>query len=389
MACVGINCAPQYTTRYVSYAESKLPVLFTAPVNTKAAEFSWGNKDHLGGVVVDAQGATMQGGTPRDLEQEPMSLGALRLLQGRNGFSRCAAQLFPCDWEAVSMDAAMPQILAQIALLAPGSSVRLQAYPKALSVRLIDELFRQGVEMRPVGFSVLLVAFQPMEAMPFRFGVHAAAVWENQLQCGEQERLAVRTKDAEGDNHFNRARLKMTEALELVADHPRQSLALAGRALDIGASPGGWSYTLASLDAVTECLAVDPAELNPAVVNHCKVIHIPQMMQDALPRLLSTHAGSIAICSCDANREAEDLAAVISTCAPLLQQGAPLILTFKLQKRCGPQLLAKIDLACKDLLAADFEGMELHWLFANSTNERTLLAWRNGSEAGTAALKKS
>jgi 23S rRNA U2552 (ribose-2'-O)-methylase RlmE/FtsJ len=155
--------------------------------------------------------------------------------------------------------------------------------------------------MRPVGFSVLLVAFQPMEDMPFRFGVHEAAAWED-LQCGERERLTVRTQDAGGDNQFNRARHKMTEALELMADHPR-SVSLSGCALDIGAAPGGWSYTLACLDAVTEVVAVDPADLNPAVSNHPKVVHIPQMMQEALPCLLATHAGSVAVASCDANRE--------------------------------------------------------------------------------------
>jgi hypothetical protein len=76
---------------------------------------------------------------------------------------------------------------------------------------------------------------------------------------------------------------------------------------------------------------------------------------------------------------------MISTCAPLLQEGAPLILNFKLQKRCGQQLLAKIDLACRGVLEAHFEGIELHWLFANSANERTLLAWRNGAGGGAAS----
>jgi len=57
----------------------------------------------------------------------------------------------------------------------------------------------------------------------------------------------------------NRAYLKLWEALTLIGRRP-----LAGeRCLDLGASPGGWSWVLAKLGA--RVIAVDKAPLDPAV----------------------------------------------------------------------------------------------------------------------------
>lgn len=57
----------------------------------------------------------------------------------------------------------------------------------------------------------------------------------------------------------NRAYLKLWEALTLAGRHPR-----AGeRCLDLGASPGGWSWVLARLGA--RVISVDKAPLDPAV----------------------------------------------------------------------------------------------------------------------------
>ena len=57
----------------------------------------------------------------------------------------------------------------------------------------------------------------------------------------------------------NRAYLKLWEALTLLGRHPRPS----ERCLDLGASPGGWTWALQRLGA--EVLSVDKAPLAPAV----------------------------------------------------------------------------------------------------------------------------
>lgn len=57
----------------------------------------------------------------------------------------------------------------------------------------------------------------------------------------------------------SRAYLKLFEALTLLGEHPRAGQ----RCLDLGASPGGWSWVLARLGA--QVLAVDRAPLDPSV----------------------------------------------------------------------------------------------------------------------------
>jgi 23S rRNA (cytidine2498-2'-O)-methyltransferase len=57
----------------------------------------------------------------------------------------------------------------------------------------------------------------------------------------------------------SRAYLKLWEALTLLGDRPGPG----SRCLDLGASPGGWSWVLAQLGA--QVLAVDKAPLDPAV----------------------------------------------------------------------------------------------------------------------------
>jgi 23S rRNA (cytidine2498-2'-O)-methyltransferase len=57
----------------------------------------------------------------------------------------------------------------------------------------------------------------------------------------------------------NRAYLKLWEAFTLIGRHPEPG----ERCLDLGASPGGWSWVLASLGA--HVLAVDKAPLDPGI----------------------------------------------------------------------------------------------------------------------------
>lgn len=60
-------------------------------------------------------------------------------------------------------------------------------------------------------------------------------------------------------NPPNRAYLKLWEALSLMNDHPK----FGELVLDLGASPGGWTYVMQSLGA--NVLAVDKAPLDPRI----------------------------------------------------------------------------------------------------------------------------
>lgn len=62
-------------------------------------------------------------------------------------------------------------------------------------------------------------------------------------------------------NPPNRAYLKLWEALTLLGHYPKEG----DTALDLGASPGGWTYVMHSLGA--KVTAVDKAELDPKIAN--------------------------------------------------------------------------------------------------------------------------
>ena len=55
-------------------------------------------------------------------------------------------------------------------------------------------------------------------------------------------------------------------------------------ALDIGASPGGWSYFLAGLPNCRRVLAVDPGKMKEPVPS--LVTHLAQRVEDVTPDLL-------------------------------------------------------------------------------------------------------
>lgn len=63
------------------------------------------------------------------------------------------------------------------------------------------------------------------------------------------------------ENPPNRAYLKLWEALSLFGEYPKPN----ETALDLGASPGGWSYVMHSLG--TDVTAVDKAPLAPDIAN--------------------------------------------------------------------------------------------------------------------------
>jgi 23S rRNA (cytidine2498-2'-O)-methyltransferase len=71
-------------------------------------------------------------------------------------------------------------------------------------------------------------------------------------------------------NPPNRAYLKLWEALTLLEKYPQSG----DRALDLGASPGGWSYVMQSLGATVT--AVDKALLDPKVASLPRVFFLQQ-----------------------------------------------------------------------------------------------------------------
>ncbi len=72
---------------------------------------------------------------------------------------------------------------------------------------------------------------------------------------------------AQTPEQISRAEFKLLEALEVFG----VTLPEHGRALDLGAAPGGWTRLL--LEAGLKVVAVDPAKLDPRLVRHPGLIH--------------------------------------------------------------------------------------------------------------------
>jgi hypothetical protein len=78
---------------------------------------------------------------------------------------------------------------------------------------------------------------------------------------------------------------------------------------------------------------------------------------------------------CDANIGPVMAAEVVSSLVPLIKPGGVLVLTLKLPRRLGVGGFLRLSRACGEVLAnAGFHNCETKWLFANSANERTLVA---------------
>lgn len=81
-------------------------------------------------------------------------------------------------------------------------------------------------------------------------------------------------------NPPNRAYLKLWEALTLLEKYPKPG----DKALDLGASPGGWTYVLQSLGA--SVTAVDKATLDPKIAQLPRVNYLQQSAFSIEPKQL-------------------------------------------------------------------------------------------------------
>ena len=130
-------------------------------------------------------------------------------------------------------------------------------------------------------------------------------------------------------------------------------------------------------------LAVDPAALQPEVLALGNVTHLRQRAEEAVPQLDAQHGvrqGSCDLVVCDANLDALLICReLLLPIAPLLAPRAGLVLTLKLPRRCSAGRVAAIASDCEVLLRPAFEAVRVEHLFANTGNERTLLARRRVS----------
>ncbi len=173
-----------------------------------------------------------------------------------------------------------------------------------------------------------------------------------------------------------------------------------GLAVDVGASPGGWSLKLAHM-GYKRVLAVDPGHLDESVMREGCIEHLPYVVQSgevsrALEEVVYKEKLRLRMLVCDVNFEPQEAARVISEhCLPFLEgidqatSTTPsfVILTFKMLKHPQPRHIQAAEISCRSIFeeahrkaSESSAGQTGHWRFttlhlsANSTNERTFIA---------------
>jgi 23S rRNA (cytidine2498-2'-O)-methyltransferase len=168
--------------------------------------------------------------------------------------------------------------------------------------------------------------------------------------CDEYRIFSRRPKDV------SRAEFKLLEALrKFRLDIP------AGRALDLGAAPGGWSKVLA--DAGLQVVAVDPGELHAKVAHHPNVTHVKTLIQDYVSD------DDFDLIVNDMNKDPEISAQIMGQMARHLKPGGYAIMTAKMVIRNPSHLLANIV----PILSLAYEVLEVKNLFHNRCEVTMLL----------------
>ena len=159
----------------------------------------------------------------------------------------------------------------------------------------------------------------------------SAAVFGNASHIGVSrpaDNLSVwaggRIRFPDDANRISRAELKLLEAESVFG----LVFKAGGRALDLGASPGGWSRVLAGRGMYVT--AVDPAELHPSLLNDRRVTHV---RATAGEYLRSDPRERFDVIANDMKMDADASADIIVAAKPLLSDGGFCVMTLKLAER--------------------------------------------------------
>jgi 23S rRNA (cytidine2498-2'-O)-methyltransferase len=170
----------------------------------------------------------------------------------------------------------------------------------------------------------------------------------------DEHRIFSRKKAA-----ISRAEFKLIEALREFGIHIQR-----GRAIDIGAAPGGWSYVLAKMGL--DVTAVDPAKLSDKVTELKNVKHVKSRFS---PELVD---GDFDIAVNDMNIPAKESSEIMNQIAPRLKKGAFAIMTLKITTRNGSK---HIEIA-KKILSQRYDVLKIRSLFHNRMEVTMLLKVR-------------
>jgi 23S rRNA (cytidine2498-2'-O)-methyltransferase len=156
------------------------------------------------------------------------------------------------------------------------------------------------------------------------------------------------------DAQVSRAEFKLLEALSVFGlELPRR-----GRALDIGAAPGGWARILATAGLQVD--AVDPAELAASLLSDRRIVHFRKRIQDYRPG--SKRFSAVVN---DMKMDPRDSIDIMARFAPCLEPDGLAIMTLKMPRASTPQ--RTLGMVHDDLarLATSFEIVGARQLYHN------------------------
>lgn len=147
---------------------------------------------------------------------------------------------------------------------------------------------------------------------------------------------------AKEDDQVSRAEFKLLEAFEVFGIKIRPN----SSALDLGASPGGWTRVLA--EAGCRVTAVDRAPLDPSISGKNNVRYI---QRDA--RHFRDEKDVYDIVTCDINGDPIQAARALTGTAPSIRKGSPLIMTVKLSGKSQDKIIEKTVKTLKEAFSIE------------------------------------
>jgi 23S rRNA (cytidine2498-2'-O)-methyltransferase len=174
---------------------------------------------------------------------------------------------------------------------------------------------------------------------------------------------------APGERPISRAELKLREAI----DQFDLRLPEDGRALDLGAAPGGWTRVLAG--HVGEVVAVDPADLDERVTQLDSVTHLRCRTEELDP----DEVGGFDVLTNDMNLDPPQSAQLMCEMASLLKPGGLAVMTIKFVTRRRKRHIGEAT----NILSRCYEDVHVAHMPHNA-KETTVLMRRKAELSGGA-----
>ena len=345
--------------------------------------------------------------------------------------TRYVQRWYLLDGRAGTLEQAVDGVLARLAPPPKGASpaldhapaakpaVRIQAFPRILEAAAVDRVRRSGrAEPDTRGETLACVAFflsayyygvSTLDPLPRSGGsslpwpahgsAHGpAAATRSARPPSMDAALGAAVADSslgaagaldgalhaslQASSHVCRAYYKLREAQGRIGLELR-----VPRAIDVGASPGGWTVCLCSLGC-ERVTSVDPGALSlpPALAASGRIEHLQMKIEEALP-LLAARSEQVLfqLLVCDMNAPPSDVVAMAQHALPLLADRAPLVLTFKNPYVRKAEWHEALEAGVAALEGFADDVTVLH-LLANTTKETTVCARVRPKEQRDAAV---